>query len=285
MSSKIFKRITLAEEKWLELIIPYLGKLFAESFLPSHDQGHHKRVWIRCKSLLLELERFESLADQSLIEGLLLASWFHDTGMTYDPGENHGELGREILEGFLRENRLQDPAPYSEVLNAIEHHDSKQRKLYPELRPGIPPDIMGILSLADDLDALGIVGIYRYSEIYLKRGLRAGLLGIRVLANVRKRYTNIMESCKAFPSIRDTFLSDFQLIEAFFNRYNQQLLIYDEPEKVRWGELGIVNYIRSFSVQGRVRPEDFLNQPGVALSGSIAESFFKKLHDELVKGL
>ena len=281
MNSSISERISEAEENWLELVIPYIARLFGKTFIPSHDQDHHQRVWRSCKNLLMELEKFSSLASKDQVEGLLLASWFHDTGLVSDPGELHGAIGREIFQRFLLESGRQKPALYEEISDVIAHHDTKERSLYPDIAPGTAPGMMGILSLADDLDALGALGIYRYSEIYLKRGLPAGELGIKILANVRKRLKNIRDSTAAFPGLTDTFLDDYLMLEQFFNRYNQLIVIFREPGSVQWGELGVVNHIRAFTVEGEIRPGEFIFQPGLASSGQIVNNYFKKLHEEL----
>ena len=38
-------------------------------------------------------------------------------------------------------------------------------------------NLLTILSVADDLDAFGFIGIYRYSEIYLTRGIDPEKIG------------------------------------------------------------------------------------------------------------
>lgn len=272
MNSAISHGITLAEEQWLGLVRPHVTSIFSTTFLPSHDQTHHQRVWEICKSLLLELEKFHSVADQDVIEALLLASWFHDSGMAIDPGEKHGSLGGEIFETFIGEQELKRPLLYTDILEAIVQHDSKERDLYGDLIAGESPGILGLLSAADDLDALGFVGIYRYSEIYLKRGTPADQLGILVLANVRKRFKNIRESFVQFPGLIDGYLEKYGQIEAFFNRYNQFLLLEQE----------IILCIRSFSLEYQIRPEDFFAQPDLADKGPGVLSYFKKLRDELL---
>ena len=50
----------------------------------------------------------------------------------------------------------------------------KQLKIMTEkiyLRRQDRNDLLTVLSVADDLDAFGFTGIYRYSEIYLTRGI------------------------------------------------------------------------------------------------------------------
>lgn len=287
MINSISERISRAEEKWLEEAGPFVANLFGETFLPSHDQNHHRRVWSISKRLLLELESYDSLADQELVEGLLLASWFHDTGMVHDPGERHGAYGGETFERFIGKYPLgdlhfyRDAHLFKDVMNVIKNHDTKERSLYPVLKPGRPPGMMALLSIADDLDALGTMGIYRYSEIYLKRGLPLSSLGIKILSNIRRRFKNILESCDAFPSIITFCLDDYHRIEQFFNRYNQLLQAVEEPDRLQWGELGVVNYIRAYSVEAEIRPEHFYSQPGIASSGGLVKTYFMKLRDEL----
>ena len=224
------------------------------------------------------------MANEDVLEGLLLASWFHDSGMVHDSGELHGALGKEVFEKFIADSRVPKPVLYDDVLKVIALHDSKEPSLYQDIAPGKAPGMMGILSIADDLDALGTVGIYRYSEIYLKRGIPAGELGTRILANVSRRYNNIRESCDAFPGLAESFLEDYRLIEDFFNRYNQLVVAVKEPGKLQWGELAIVNYINAFSVEAKVRPGDFLFQPGIGSSGARVKTYFKRLHDQQSEG-
>lgn len=258
-----------------------MADLFSLTFLPSHDQYHHMRVWKICKYLLLELETYDSVADEATVEALLLASCFHDAGMAYDTGERHGLLGSEIFARFIGENKLPEPILHREILEAIALHDSKDPALYRLMKPGNPPDLLGLLSMADDLDALGRVGIYRYLEIYLQRGIPLKLLGTTILANVRKRYNNICESTAAFPRLAALYLEDFRSVEAFFNRYNQQLTLGINPDKIRWGELGVVQHIRDFTHEERIRPEDFSQQGALSGSGKSVISFFKRLQNEL----
>jgi len=281
LNSSLSQRIGIVEENWLGLVRPHISKLFAGTFIPSHDHTHHSRVWNICKNLLQKLEGFSSVADEDVLEGLLLASWFHDAGMVYDSGELHGALGKDVFERFIADSGAQKPVLYDDVLKVIALHDSKEPSLYRGIVPGKAPGMMGVLSIADDLDALGTVGIYRYSEIYLKRGVPAGELGTRILSNVRRRYSNICESCAAFPGLAASFLEDYILIEDFFNRYNQLMVFVKEAEKLQCGELAIINYINAFSVEAKVRPEDFLFQPGIASSGARVKTYFKKLHDEM----
>jgi len=265
----------------MDLVRPYCANLFSETFIPSHDHKHHQRVWNICKLILIELDRFNAVADQSLVEGIMLAAWFHDTGMVIDSGIRHGALGREAFETFIRNTASAEPEPYSQILEAIEFHDTKGPSVYQELKPGTAPGILGILSMADDLDAWGVIGIYRYVEIYLKREVPVEDLGIKILANVRKRYNHIVESCVALPGIIDPYRTSYQIIEEFFKHFNQQLTLEKEIEMVSCRQVGIVNLIRRFSLEAEIRPEKFIDQPEVLSGEDHVKRYFYELHREL----
>ena len=69
----------------------------------------------------------------------------------------------------------------------------------------------------------------------------------------------------------------------FYNLYNQQLLLHGDPEEIFWGHLGIVNYIRRLGVEGKVRPEQYLQKLDLAKEGMTVQTYFKELKDELEK--
>ena len=85
--------------------------------------------------------------------------------MSVDPGVKHGKHSRDLCQRFLMENNLPEN-DFTDVLEAIENHDNKDYS-----GNTIQNDLLTILSISDDLDAFGITGIYRYSEIYLTRGI------------------------------------------------------------------------------------------------------------------
>lgn len=281
MNTSVSLGIKLAEERWLGIVQSHLSSLFSDCFLPSHDHSHHQRVWQICKSLLHDLEDHHCQADFDTTKALLLAAWFHDAGMARDPGEKHGIIGKEIFEDFIKGIEGPKPPLYANILDAIANHDSKERQLYGHLKKGEAPGLLNILSVADDLDALGIIGIFRYSEIYLHRGITQEQLGIRILANVKRRFKHIQESFAEFPELIDAYHGKYSEIETFFNRYNQALLLGPEADVLPWGELGIISCIRDFSIEKKIRPEDFWAQPSLTNMGSTVKSYFKRLHKEL----
>ena len=275
--------IKRAEETWLEMLHKHAEGLFSNTFLPSHDHTHHSRVWNICKRLFSEINRFNSLLDFSLVEGVLIATYFHDLGMVLSTREEHGILGREICEAYFREQVLNPPSRFTEILEAIEAHDNKEGAACAVILPGESVGILTVISIADDLEALGIIGIYRYIEIYLKRKIDLKNLGNRILENAGNRFKNISERCIHCPSLMQEYSQHYFSLVRFFDHYNQQLM--DEPpaKEVFHGHLGIVNYIRILSVEGETRPEDYLKEVGRDKADAMVRNYFTELNHELVK--
>ena len=165
----------------------------------------------------------------------MIASFFHDLGMAQSPREDHGRLGRELCQSWFSESGHNPPAGMESILEAIEWHDTKEARIYP--KAGSPPGILGILSVADDLEAMGIIGIYRYAEIYLLRGIPMAHLGTRVLENAEKRIRNLT-SPGIFAKVMDDYQQQFVELTRFYRRYNQQWLSVEEPEMAEEGQVG-----------------------------------------------
>jgi hypothetical protein len=252
--SEISGWITETERKWLPSIREKCASLFEGVFLPSHDLQHHQRVWNYARELLAEVERINPFMTKALVEGLFFACWFHDTGMAEDRGPAHGSLGRKRCGEYFMENSVPGPPWLDEALNAIELHDSKEKPVYRTLTKAHPPGILELLSVADDMDAFGITGIYRYAEISLHRGVKVEDLGVMVLKNAEARFSNVTGCCVHFPAILERIAPGYQILRSYFNSYNHQLAACAEPDLCREGHLGIVNHIKNHSVLGNTPP-------------------------------
>jgi hypothetical protein len=185
-----------AEDRWLVLLSEHCRDLFAGIFLPSHDHSHHKRVWSYAKTLMQLLDTSGIKLAPSLPEQLLIAVYFHDAGLIKTLGEKHGRESRKLCEEFF-EIQGGGPGLYNvdgmeEILHAIEQHDVKSPDNHkPDIVPGNPPDLLSLLTACDDLDAFGLMGIYRYAEIYLLRGMEPRQLPASVSRNVKDRFMKI----------------------------------------------------------------------------------------------
>ncbi|RLD50516.1 MAG: hypothetical protein DRI97_16930 [Bacteroidetes bacterium] len=271
--------IDRAESTWLTSLYSNAESLFSDGSLPSHDHTHHQRVWNLSKSLLREISQLNSSLDQSLVEGVLIAAFFHDLGMVSSTREDHGKLGSELCENWFRKNELAAPDRFEEILDTIEMHDIKDKRSYSKITPYEQPAILSLLSIADDLEAFGTIGIYRYAEIYLMRNITLSQLGDRILANAEGRYQNLLESCDMFESIIENYHKEYAVLRDFYHSYNRQLLIESSPAIVFDGPLGVINYIRTLGIEKRIGPEYFPDS--IENKDTIVKNYFRNLKNEL----
>ncbi len=193
---RLKQRIRETEEAWLLPLLNHCHNLFSEVFLPSHDHLHHFRVWNHAREIMLMLEESGCRVSEDLPQQLILAAFFHDTGLVHTRDEKHGTESRRLCEDFFRNTWQQLPEGFTEILDAIEHHDDKTYRGSPLAgRPG--NQVLRLLSTGDDLDAFGYTGIYRYAEIYLHRGIKPEELAARVLENLHNRFENLRRNFEA----------------------------------------------------------------------------------------
>lgn len=210
--------IQIAERNWLERIYNYCEKLFIDKKIPSHDHTHHLRVWKYSKEILFTLSS-SSVIDTGFIQACLLASFFHDTGLTINLGEIHGKESKEICIRYFEENKLPKPNYFEEILYAIEKHDDKDYKL-DNIDPG---SILSILCTADDLDAFGNIGVIRYTEIYLLRGFSLAELPNHVIKNLDKRFLNFEKVYRDFSDLYLKHKERYLLTRNFFAALQEEL--------------------------------------------------------------
>jgi HD superfamily phosphodiesterase len=208
--------IESAEKKFRQILEEYFNEVWSGTVLISHGIDHHRRVWHYAKELLTDITGSGSKINPELPEKLIIACYMHDIGMSTDRGIRHGIQGVELCRQFLIKYHL-DESNYKEVLYAIENHDNKEYVNYS------PKDaILTILSVADDLDAFGFIGIFRYSEIYLTRGVAPHLIGYRIRENAERRYINFISVFGYNAELADKHRQRFLILDEFFENYNQE---------------------------------------------------------------
>ena len=184
-NKKDFEHIlSKTEERWLNILYQAIKSEFIKHPLPSHDHTHHFRVWFFAKELLRALSDGGYAVDRSLIEKSIISAFFHDAGMTVTLKPSHGIESRLICERYLNEMEGLDMPYIDEILDAIEMHDDKQ---YAQKLQAI--NAYTILAVADDLDAYGAIGVYRYYEIYLLRGMGKEEMPLKAIDNIEKRFS------------------------------------------------------------------------------------------------
>jgi HD superfamily phosphodiesterase len=206
--------IITAEQEWLGRTLAYCRNCFPGGVLPSHDEQHHLRTWRYARQLIPLARRhlFPLIGEE--ITALLLACLLHDTGMRETLSPAHGAASRRLAARFF-DTQPQAPPLREEILTAIEKHDEK------EYREKITPDtpagrILTLLTVADDLDALGYTGIYRYYEIYSLRGILLTETALRVKDNLEKRFGHMQPLLEHDPSLLQYHRRRYRITRSFF---------------------------------------------------------------------
>ena len=196
--------------------------------------------------------------------------------MTVDPGIKHGFHSRELCIKFLQEHNLQI-ANFSDVLEAIENHDNKEYA-------GIDSanDLLAILSVSDDLDAFGYIGIYRYSEIYLTRGIEPEKIGPLIRDNAEKRFQNFVRSLGTGNKITEKYSLSYKTIDRFFRKYNEQLPSYNFGSTHPYGYCGVIELFIHM-MDRRIELKEIYLEPEKYLIDPTIKWFFTELEKELLK--
>lgn len=233
----ISEKIASSDARYRFILEEFFNRIFAQSYLLSHGIDHHRRVWHYAKELLSLLQNHGFYFDQLFSDKLIIACYLHDSGMSVDSGFNHGAEGRKICERFLSENNL-PVIELTDVLQAIEIHDNKEYKAISK-----PEDLLTVLSVADDLDAYGFIGIYRYMEIYIERNKPLNEIGILIKDNCENRYQNFIMTYRYYDELIERHSRRFEILASFFNSYNQQTIYYKFDNQSIAGYCGIAEII------------------------------------------
>jgi HD superfamily phosphodiesterase len=270
----IEEAIESAENKFRQVLEEYFNKAWSGTVLTSHGIDHHRRVWHYAKELLADLNGTGSAINPEMPEKLIIACYMHDIGMSADPGIRHGKHGVELCRQFLIKNHL-DKSNYKEVLYAIENHDNKEYINYS------PKDtILTILSVADDLDAFGFIGIYRYSEIYLTRGIAPYLIGYRIRENAERRFMNFISVFGYNAVLADKHRQRFLILDSFFDNYNLESDRFTGNNHNPAGYSGVIEII-SQMINNKIPLEKILSGPYRFSKDPVINNFLTGLRKEI----
>lgn len=189
--------IIAVEDRWLNLLYDHCRESFLGTHLPSHDHTHHLRVWQYARGMISSLWSNGRQLSEDEMESLIIAVFFHDLGMTRTHSREHGAVSRHLCEAFFFSHPELHPADLQSILNMVELHDDKDYIASSLL--GTYAQLPAILNMADDLDAFGFVGVYRYAEIYHLRGIDVRDMPTAILPNLDKRF----EHFRRFPGLPD----------------------------------------------------------------------------------
>lgn len=211
------KVIESAEDTYLKSLERFFNEKWGKTLLFSHDIEHHRRVWHYAKELLSEISPEVKNTEKLFPQKLLIACYLHDLGMSVDPEVHHGIHSRELCRLFLLNNNLYE-SDFGDILDAVEHHDDKEYKTHWSNNN----EILKILSVADDLDAFGYIGIYRYIEIYIARNIRPEVIGDEIRKNALGRFQNFELNFRKFPELIEKHRKRFLILDDFFAGYNNE---------------------------------------------------------------
>ena len=280
MNKDLHATIKQLEAKWLAQAETFVSELFNDIYLPSHDIKHHLRCWENAKELIINVSEEAQPVNEHKLEGLLLACIFHDTGMVKTLEPEHGRESKKFFSLFIDALNTK-PHALNQIQEAIELHDKKNYAEADPIKPGEPVQILKYLSIADDMDAFGTIGVYRYAEIYLMRNVPMEDLGTIVIQNVRKRFNYFLQSTLSFPNLHEVWQQKYDDIITFFENYNYQINRHESIHSTFSGPMGVINYIKQFSIGKQIMPDYFLTEIKKKKTDIFTNAFFHKLHHEL----
>ena len=272
------KIIRKTETVWLAPLMIACTHQFSETHLPSHDQLHHARVWKYAKNLILQSAKQGMAISEKDITQLIIAVFFHDQGMSETNSKEHGKISRKMCKGFIQKCNIAPPDFFEKVLDAIENHDKKEYK-----KTAASPnefEIQKFLNTADDLDAFGIIGAYRYLEIYLMRHLNVKLLPEEVLTNMEGRYKHFTDNFGHCIPLVNAHFQRYLTSKNYFKDLNFQIgrIVYSED--VFLGPIGVANYIRKEILGNKKSIESVVKQILSSETDFYCCNFFEKLNKE-----
>jgi hypothetical protein len=270
-SHRFDQQITTVEKKWLKKLFAFIKEEFSSVWLPSHDQTHHYRVWMHAKSLLNDFsESTLFIPENKFLESLIICCFFHDVGLTVTLDKRHGKESRKICERYFDQPKEIDDLNFPDILNTIEQHDEKN---YVKLPDTTDHFLHTLLSVSDDIDAFGAIGVLRYFEIYWLRNIPFNEIPQKVISNASMRFDHFKSIFPGGSPIIDEYIANYQYLIKFYTHVREENSYIDNP--------GIYSRIlQNFITYNIVQKNHFTLSE--SQFGKAAE-FYSKLHDELEK--
>ncbi len=279
MSSNPDKLIRQIEEKWLKPLYDQCRLQFSKVHIPSHDESHHLRVWNYAK-LLLQLTAKQGFSVSEIdIERLMIAVFFHDQGMSESLSKDHGKISRHICKTYFLTTGMTPPAGFDNALQAIENHDKKEYSASKQVTDAF--DIQKLLNIADDLDALGVIGAYRYLEIYLLRNVNVNALSEAVLTNMSGRFQHFSDTFAANPSLVKAQGRKYLIAKNYFKDLNMQLKLVEYSSESYLGPIGVANCIRNEIIGHKRNLGEVCDMAVSSIDDNYVQHFFERLAKEL----
>ncbi len=247
----LIKNINSVESHWLDRLYQYCQTQFSTVKIPSHDDLHHLRVWKLAKELMIELNESGVTFSAKEIEQIIIAIFFHDIGMVETIDKKHGLAGKIICEEYFRKNVPDFKGDLNTILDTIEKHDDKEYKSM-VYHGDMHKHILSILCVCDDLDAFGAIGVFRYMEIYMLRGMKVAELAPAILQNIESRYNNFHQLYSHLHDFHDKQTQNYKFIKNFYIRLQEEVQGKSDNDS---GANGVLN----FFIDGILKGSETIN--------------------------
>ena len=269
--------ISEAEKKWLSRLYEFIKSGFATCWLPSHDETHCLRTWIFAKNLFYAIDHLNIPISYTDIENALIAIFFHDLGMAESLHTEHGQISKKHCERYFRKNSGLKPKGLNDILNAIEVHDDKS---YNSAQNDISPtSVKSILPVADDLDALGYAGIFRYWEIYTLRKIPENEISQKVLANLESRYSNFLVRFSFLDSLLTEQQNRYKIIKDFYTEISKTLIKSDKASNSQKTQT-ILEYFYKIVRKDGQNPDEIFSIINPGCKDKVINNFFRNFTEE-----
>jgi HD superfamily phosphodiesterase len=266
--------IRSAENQYKQILEEFFISVYSEITLSSHGIDHHRRVWDYAKEFLKQIPSGNINNLLQFSSNLIIACYLHDIGMSVNPGPKHGKLSRNFCVRFINQYDLPED-DFRDALEAIENHDNKDYSAH-----GKKNDLLTILSVSDDLDAFGITGVFRYTEIYLTRGIEPEKIGSLVRENAEIRFLNFLKTFGSYNEIVEKHTDRFNILDEFFSKYNTQLASYQFGLSHPSGYCGVIELF-DHMLKRRIELREIYLEPDKYLVDPTIRWFFTELKKEI----
>lgn len=275
---ELLELISKIEDKRLFNLYAYVKHLFDGKHLPSHDENHHVRVWLHCRGLLIEFTRIGFTVPEQLVENALIACFFHDTGLIDEIGEKHGKRGAEICADYLVKTNFPKGNNFDRIIEAIERHDDKSIKSKGITSPSELFDLDRLVSTADDLDSIGYIGVFRYIEIYLKRGIQPNELPHKVIKNIANRRSNFITNYSSLYLYCSKQMNRFTITYEYFTALDA-LMVQNSNENGK--QLEVFNIFAKKLIDEGQPLDSVIHEVLETYTEGYILQFFSRLRDEI----
>lgn len=251
----------------------FFTTVWGDTFLESHGIEHHRRVWNYVKKLLSHSADRIAGDDPLLTDKLIIACYLHDLGMAVNRGTDHGLQSKEECTRFLEENDL-PLSEFGDLLSAVGYHDRKDQ----ENREN-QINLSSLLGTADDLDAFGFTGIYRYIEIYAARGTGNSEMGKTVIGNAAGRFKNFISLFGFSKSLIMEHKIRYETVELFFNELRYETERSGSGSSADSGYNKVIEHVRNAMIS-RIPCRTYISEVTGTTDDNVVRWFFRNLSKE-----